>query len=115
MKITRLYTGTDNQTHFEDIDLPFAEAPIGKLTSAIDVDQIFFGEISADIVIDWHNPPRSQYVLMLEGTMKIEIGDGSKRIFKSGEIVLAEDLEGKGHKTSAASPGIQRYMIITKR
>jgi quercetin dioxygenase-like cupin family protein len=48
--------------------------------------------------IGWHNAPRRQFVVLLEGKEEIEIGDGTKRQFGPGDILLVEDTTGRGHK-----------------
>jgi hypothetical protein len=112
MKITRLFTGFDGESHFQDIDIPLKDAEFGKITDAIAVEDLRFGEIEDLNEIPWHKAPRAQYIIMIQGSMEIEIGDGSKRTFKEGDIVLAEDLTGQGHITRATSQGTRRYMII---
>jgi hypothetical protein len=32
--------------------------------------------------------------------MEVGLGDGTKRIFNSGDVLLADDLTGKGHTTA---------------
>ena len=49
--------------------------------------------------VDWHNAPRRQYVITLEGEMEIGLGDGTVHRFGPGHVTLAEDLTGKGHTT----------------
>lgn len=44
--------------------------------------------------------------------MEIETGDGTKRIFHEGDILLAEDTTGQGHITRAASEGPRKYLAI---
>lgn len=112
MKITRLYTGTDNQSHFEAVDIPLQTAEHGVLSSKLPVDGVYIGEIEDLTEVDWHNPPCRQFIIMLQGAMAIEITDGSKKVFREGDILLAEDLTGRGHKTYAASQGVRRYMAI---
>lgn len=112
MIITRLFTGEDNQSYFEDINVELADAEIGKISNPIDTEEVVLGEIDGVDVVDWHNAPRRQYIIMLKGAMEIEIGNGTKRIFKEGEILLAEDMTGKGHITRAASKGIRQYIAI---
>lgn len=112
MKYIRLYTGSDNQSHFEEVELPLVQAEIGKISNPIQTNMVLIGEIEDTPEISWHNPPCRQYVIMLEGAMEIEISDGTKRIFKPGEIVLAEDTTGKGHITRAASQGKRSYLVI---
>jgi hypothetical protein len=38
---------------------------------------------------------------------------GEKRTFRGGDIVLAEDITGKGHKTRQLNPGIRKSIFIT--
>ncbi len=112
MKFTRIYTGPDEQSYFEEGVHTLENAPIGKITAPIGVENILFGELDEDIKeIGWHNPPVPQYVIMLEGSMEIEIGDGTKRVFNVGDIVLAEDTTGQGHNTRG-SKGKNKYLVM---
>jgi hypothetical protein len=36
-------------------------------------------------------------VVNLTGSVEIEVGDGSRRMFGPGSILLAEDMTGEGH------------------
>jgi len=112
MKFTRLYTGSHGQSFFEDLEIPLLEAAIGRLSGPIATNPIFLGEIDDVNEVNWHNPPCPQYVIMLKGAMEIEIGDGTRRIFREGDIVLAEDTTGQGHITRAASTGKREYLVI---
>jgi hypothetical protein len=47
-----------------------------------------------------HPAPREQWVVMLRGTIEVEVSDGSRRRFCPGDMVLATDTEGRGHTTS---------------
>lgn len=112
MQYTRIFTGADQQSHFEIKELTLLAADVGTITAAIAVDNVFFGEMTDQDKLDWHNPPRSQYLIMLQGAIEIELGDGSKKIFKEGDIVLADDLSGKGHRTKAVTKGNLKYLVI---
>jgi quercetin dioxygenase-like cupin family protein len=52
---------------------------------------------------DWHNAPRRQYVLTLEGEVEIGLGDGTVRRFGPGHVALAEDPTGQGQTTRVGS------------
>ena len=92
----RLYTGDDGQSHFEELDLP--AGPVhGSPTQA--ATGIRFRRAEPGEFIDWHPAPRRQYVITLSGHGEIEVGDGTVRRFGPGDVVLAEDLTGKGHLT----------------
>ncbi len=113
MKAIRLYTGDDDQSHFEEIDMPLIAADHGKIVEPIAADQIIFGEVDDECrQIDWHNAPCRQYIIMLQGAMEIELGSGEKKQFQVGDILLAEDLTGQGHITRAASEGVRRYLAV---
>lgn len=95
MQVVRIYTGADNQTHFQDVDL----ATFTTLSAQVGTGPVRLNQGPARSLSDFHNAPRRQYVVMMSGQMEIEIGDGSKRVFDPGDVLVAEDLTGKGHIT----------------
>jgi hypothetical protein len=104
--IVRIYTGPDDQTHFEDLPLP---AEVALQAGA----NLVFRRFPADHWSDWHTAPRRQYIFILEGQMEIGIGDGTKRRFGPGDVVLADDLTGQGHTTrSLGVPRISATMPV---
>ncbi|MGH7767064.1 MAG: hypothetical protein ACREQP_06385 [Candidatus Binatia bacterium] len=96
MKVVRLYTGSDQKSHFEEKALSFEGEKI-QTTGLQAAGGVVFRRAPAGHVIDWHPAPRRQYVVTLSGSWEIECSDGAKRIFKPGDVMLAEDLTGKGH------------------
>lgn len=95
MQVTRIYTGSDNQTHFQDVDLDTFTAIATNPGSG----PIRMNRGSSGTAMDFHNAPRRQYVIILSGGMEIETGLGEKRVLKTGDVLVAEDLTGKGHIT----------------
>ena len=92
----RIYTGKDGQSHFEKFDppqAPPAQAPMEP------VKGISFNRFEPGNFMDWHHAPRRQYVITLSGQMEIVTGDGTTMRFGPGDVLLAEDLTGKGHTT----------------
>jgi hypothetical protein len=108
MNISRLYTGDDGQSHFEDLTLTTHQA----LSSPAAAKSIVFREAEAGRFSDWHNAPRPQYVITLSGEMEIGLGDGTIRRFGPGEGVLAEDLTGQGHTTRVSGTGPRTSVTI---
>src|SRR5215472_5293501 len=94
--IVRIYTGDDGQTHFEDLPLPAEESHNIALQAGAN---LVFRCFPANHWSDWHTAPRRQYIFILAGRMEIGIGDGTKRRFGPGDVVLADDLTGQGHTT----------------
>lgn len=115
MRVTRIYTGEDQQSHFEDLELPMAATAIGQMSAPIPASSVFFRDTGqgAPEVIDFHVAPRRQFVIHLAGTVEIECGDGSKRRFGPGEILLADDTTGQGHISKEISgPRVQLFAAL---
>jgi hypothetical protein len=114
MKITRLYTGDDGESHFEDIDIPLRDAgEIGRLSELQPTTGIIFRETGADYDYDWHTAPRRQYIILLDNGVDITIGDGTTRRFEVGEILLVEDTTGRGHITRTINNQPRRSIFVT--
>jgi quercetin dioxygenase-like cupin family protein len=95
MKVVRIYTGPDHQTHFQDLDLE----TFAKLSANVGEGPVRLNRGPAKSSLDFHNAPRRQYVVVMAGVMEIEISDGTKRQLVPGDVLVAEDLTGKGHIT----------------
>jgi quercetin dioxygenase-like cupin family protein len=95
MKIVRIYTGADHQTHFEDL----AADTFATLAANVGEGPIRVNQGPAKSFSDFHNAPRRQYVVVMSGAMEIEISDGTTRHLIPGDVLVAEDLTGKGHIT----------------
>jgi hypothetical protein len=114
MKITRLYTGADGESHFEDIDVPLEDAgDIGMLSEPVPAKGIIFRETDEQYDYAWHNAPRRQYVIMLDGQVDIEVGSGETRRFSTGDILLAEDTTGRGHRSRAVNRRPRKSIFVT--
>jgi len=70
-----------------------------------------FREVESTYDLDFHNAPRRQFVVNLMGSVDITVGDGTVRRLGPGEILLAEDTTGRGHK-SAAVDGKSRTCLF---
>ena len=38
--------------------------------------------------------------MMLEGVMEVEAGDGKRREFRAGTVLLVTNTQGRGHRTN---------------
>ena len=113
MKVTRLYTGPDGESHFEDIDIPLEDnGGISRRSEIMKATGIIFIEVDSVKQADWHNAPRRQFVIHLEGETEVEIGDGTKRLFRPGNVVLAEDTKGRGHITRGVNNQPRKMAFI---
>jgi hypothetical protein len=114
MKVLRIYTGADNQSHFEDVLVPMKDSgKIGFMSELTKATGVVFRETSGDYNYDFHTAPRRQYVVNLEGEVEIEVGDGTRRILRTGDILLAEDTTGQGHISRAVAGKPRKSLFIT--
>ena len=113
-KVTRLYTGPDGESHFEDMEVPLEDmGERGRASEPMKATGIIFRETDGDYNLDWHPAPRRQFVINLKGEGEIEIGDGTKRRFGPGDIMLAEDTTGRGHISRAVNNQPREMIFVT--
>jgi hypothetical protein len=115
MHVTRIYTGDDGESHFEDIEIPLRDVgAIGSISELIPATGLVLRETGPDYDLDFHNAPRRQYVVMLSGgRVEIEVGSGEKRVLRAGDILLAEDTTGRGHISRALDEEPRVSLFIT--
>ena len=114
MTVTRIYTGEDQKSHFEDIKISLKDnGQIGYLSKHYTATSVIFRETGGDYNFDWHNAPQRQYVIVLEGAVEITVGGGITRVFNSGDIFLAEDTDGQGHISRAINNEPRKSIFIT--
>jgi len=97
MKIIRLYTGDDQKSHFEEIELRFGGDQKILTTDARAATSAVFRCVSSGTVLERHPAPRRQYLVTLSGSWEIEASNGVVRTFKAGDVMLADDTTGEGH------------------
>jgi hypothetical protein len=93
MQIVRVYTGTDGESHFEDLTPDQFDALVNRLGQG----PIQLNRRPSPSFSDYHQAPRRQYVINLAGVAEFETADGAKRRLHPGDILVAEDLTGHGH------------------
>jgi quercetin dioxygenase-like cupin family protein len=112
MRIHNLYVDAKGETHFRDIEVEWVEErPGGKLSRRMPATSIIFRQTGGDYDLDWHPAPRRQYIINLDGGVEITVSDGEKRVIGAGEVLLVEDVTGKGHLSKAVA-GKMRHSIF---
>jgi len=106
--VTRLYTGSDSQTHVEQVDMKLIPSALSDGTERSDRIKVTAMQIVRQPpghVNDWHNasqtPLGHQYVITISGRGEVEVAGGQRVQLGPGQILLGEDLTGKGHITRA--------------
>ena len=112
MRIHNIYVDAAGETHFRDIAVEWAEeGPAGKLSRRLPASGIIFRETAGDYDLDWHPAPRRQYIINLDAGVQITASDGETRVIGAGEVLLVEDVAGKGHLSKAVG-GKMRHSIF---
>jgi len=116
-KMWRVYTGADGESHIAELApamKPFrdVEGAHGEGTAMQRAAGIAFRVAPPGYVLDWHCAPRRQYSISLAGTAEIEVGDGTIARVEPGDVVLAEDLTGRGHVTRVVGHQPRVYAIV---
>jgi len=113
-RVVRLYTGTDGESHFEDIVIPMEDrGNSGSWSERIKATGMIFRDTDGSHFNDWHAAPRRQFMILLDGDAEIETGDGTKRRLRPGDILLAEDTTGRGHITRDLNSKPRRSIFVT--
>ncbi len=113
MKITRIYSDENGDSHFEDVEIElFDKGDIGSLSSPWKAKSTIFRETTGEYDYDFHNAPARQFVVMLDGQVEIETSLGVKRLFVTGDVLLAEDVKGKGHRSKAVDGKSRKSIFI---
>jgi quercetin dioxygenase-like cupin family protein len=60
----------------------------------------------------WHAAPALQYVVVLRGHVEVECTDGQTRHLHPGDVILAADTEGIGHRVTVTGEPV-RLMFVT--
>ena len=67
MKITRLYTGSDQKSYFEEIELKFGGDQKILTTDSRPATMAVFRCVPPGTVLDRHSAPRRQYLVTMAG------------------------------------------------
>jgi hypothetical protein len=110
----RIYTGSDGESHFEDLTeaLTSDAAELRKLRKA---EGIFFTRNEPGFDSGWHTAPRRQYVISILGEMEIALTDGTALVFGPGDVLLAEDTTGNGHRTRVIGDSVRVSAMVPLR
>jgi len=112
MRIHNLYVDDKGETHFRDVQVEWKhEGRGGKTSDTFPATGIIFRETPGTYDYEWHPAPRRQYIINLDGGVSIQASDGETRIIGAGEVLLVEDVGGKGHFSKAVS-GKMRHSIF---
>lgn len=105
MQLTEFITTAAGGSCFETIEIPLnieREGAGGFILSTSDPFEsaaVAFVSLPADLDQDWHPAPTRQFVQVLSGTVEVTTSDLETRRFEAGDLFIAGDTGGQGHRT----------------
>ena len=113
IRCVRMWTGSDGNSCFEEGILVMKEGERGDFIGLpISVNTLYFRETSSGGSFDWHQDPVPRFVITLSGILEFEMASGETFTLSPGDILLAQDNSGTGHKWRLMSdtPWIRAYV-----
>jgi len=99
IRCVRIWTGEDGNSLFEEGSIDLADGMRGdSVGKAVPVLQLSFQETSSGGSYEWHQDPAPRFVITLSGTLEFETKSGATFTIRPGDVLLAQDNSGTGHK-----------------
>ena len=113
MRIHNIYVDDKGESHWRDIQVEWGEERnFSKMSKRLPATGIIFRETSGNYDLDWHPAPRRQYIINLDGGVKITASDGVAREIGAGEVILVEDISGKGHLSQSIGGKLRHSIFV---
>jgi hypothetical protein len=113
MKITRFFTTEEGVSRFVEVDIPTpnerkdTDGHTLRFSNAYASPTVSFAELPEGMSQSWHNAPARQIVVVLSGTLEVEVADKQTCRWGPGGAFLADDVSGKGHLTRTIGGPVQ--------
>jgi quercetin dioxygenase-like cupin family protein len=116
IRCVRLWTGEDDNSHFEEGVIELEQGQRGdSLSNKIDVLTASFQETASGGTFSWHTAPIRQLVITLSGTLDFQTRDGHHFVLQPGDVLLAEDTAGSGHSWKLTDDASWRRAYVVLR
>jgi quercetin dioxygenase-like cupin family protein len=117
MNFPRIHADGQGETHFgvqevPDVEVPFGPPPNPKGAKADfgAVESMFLFAVPAGTEVPAHNAPQPYIAIVLSGEAEVVASDGDTKRFHPGDLLLCDDLTGKGHVTRAISNAVVAFI-----
>ncbi len=93
MAMYRVYAGPDGESHIEELPAD-RQTELASFANIAEAGISRFTELRN---MDFHPLPERRLIIHLAGEVEIGLSDGSKQVFRPGDVRLMEDVTGRGH------------------
>ena len=98
IRLVVLASGDDGQSHVEERTITLTPDGPGQASSWMAAGPVRFEESPPGSSLGWHDAPQRQLVVTLAGTLEFVTRDGEHFRLGPGDVLLAEDTAGGGHR-----------------
>jgi hypothetical protein len=116
LRIHHLYVDETGETHFKDLLVEYETIHFDGAdhrAKPIPVRELIFRQTIADQDLDFHNAPQRQFCINLDAGVEVTVSDGETRYVGPGEVLLLEDVTGKGHMSRHIEKKLRQSVFIT--
>jgi hypothetical protein len=97
VRLFRIYSKPSGESAIEVREVPMSGAR--PTSPTFQGGAVFFRETHEGHVQDLHNAPRRQLIFLTSGILELESSAGARHVCRPGDLIFAEDTQGKGHIT----------------
>lgn len=116
LRIHHVYVDDRGESHFKDIEIEYDSVHFDGAdhrARPFAVKDMIFRKTSASQDLDFHNAPQRQFCVNLDAGVEVTVSDGETRFVGAGEVLLLEDVTGKGHMSRHIENKLRHSIFIT--
>jgi hypothetical protein len=99
IRCVRMWTGEDGDSLFEEGSIELAGGMRGdSVGQSVPALELSFQETRTGGAYEWHKDPVPRFVITLSGTLEFETKAGATFTIRPGDVLLAQDNTGTGHR-----------------
>jgi hypothetical protein len=98
MRVFRIFSKPSGESAIEIREVPMT-GDARPMSPTFPAKHVFFRETPEGHVQDYHTAPRRQLIFLTSGILELETSEGHRTICRPGDLLFAEDQQGKGHIT----------------
>jgi hypothetical protein len=115
IRCIRIWTASDGNSLFEEGAIDLRGGDRGDFLSlVVGAVSLSFQETESGGSFEWHKDPVPRFVITLSGVLQFETRGGETFVIRPGDILLAEDNTGTGHrwKLIGGDPWRRAYVVF---
>ena len=117
-RYVNLFADADGSSHFRELVSELSSTEFAPripplfLSSPIESHQVSFFGAPAGWESDWHPSSGRHLFMVMSGEWEITASDGEVRTFSTGDVLLVEDTNGKGHASRVISAADSLALLV---